>query len=233
VGLLLHAITTAPESAFSPSGLRDCPVIRVDAGGLTVWATDLPDDSAPFTKDDVLQAHRVVSELFARVAACLPARFPTQFPDRDSLLSHVGSRREALARQLEHVRDACELAVTAVWDPPLQESTEPVTSAPTSPGRRYLLARQIAFSGSERRHRRARELAEAIERALGPLVLDSRRHVCPSSSVALSLALLVKRDQLPIARQRIPRAQADVRILVNGPWPPYTFAGAGPDQRDG
>jgi hypothetical protein len=42
--------------------------------------------------------------------------------------------------------------------------------------------------------------------------------------VALSAALLVPRASAENVRKRIARTEQDVRILINGPWPPYTFA---------
>jgi hypothetical protein len=67
-------------------------------------------------------------------------------------------------------------------------------------------------------------LADDLERELADVLLEARRQLCPSASVALSCALLLPVRQAEAARQRIPRSAADVRILVNGPWPPYTFA---------
>ena len=42
--------------------------------------------------------------------------------------------------------------------------------------------------------------------------------------VALSSAVLVARASAEDVKNRLIRAEQDVRILVNGPWPPYTFA---------
>jgi hypothetical protein len=210
-------------------------VIGSEICGLTVWAADLPEDVAPFTKQDMLDHHQVVMEIFARVEACLPARFPTLLPDVASLRTRVASRVEELAGSLERVRDACELAVTAVWSPPLQESTQGVTQAVTgaSPGRRYLVQRQLALAGSERRHARASALADDIQAAVGPELLDASRRLVPSPRVALSLALLVRRGAAAEISARIPRTQPDVRILVSGPWAPYTFTGVRSEQGSG
>jgi hypothetical protein len=161
----------------------------------------------------------VVSEIFAAVDACLPARFPTVV-DAPTLKEFVVERHTALVKQLEEVRGACELAITAIWTT-LEEPT-PV-GGEVSPGRRYLLERQAALNASEQRRARATRLADMIVGEID-VVRDSRRQVCPSATVALSLALLVPRDTVEATRARLPRTAPDVRILVNGPWPPYTFA---------
>jgi hypothetical protein len=92
---------------------------------------------------------------------------------------------------------------------------------------RFLRARQRYFAGSDRRRERAHQLAEAIERSVGSSLVAVRTQVCPSRVVGLSMALLLPRAEAADAIGRVPRVQRDVRILVNGPWPPYTFADAG------
>ena len=186
--MLLRAITTPPEGS-PPRGVQ---IFIHD--GLTVWASEM---SGPFTKEDLLEHHRIVSEIFARVNACLPMRFPTLTEDLSSLDPVV------FAEQLERVRDACELAITAVW----------VDASAPQTGREYLLRRAHAEG-----------VADDIEACIGDALLDASRAVCPSSKVAVSLAALVRRDHAETVKARIPRGAVDVRILVNGPWPPYTFA---------
>jgi hypothetical protein len=89
-----------------------------------------------------------------------------------------------------------------------------------------LLERQQAFAGSDQRRATATELAADLERAAGGALVDSRRRVCPSPEVALSEALLVARAGVAELKAKLTHPRQDVRILVNGPWPPYTFAAA-------
>jgi hypothetical protein len=216
VSLLLHAITSPPEAPPADSTLR-CLAIATD---LIAWVTELGQETPSFSKEDLLEHHRRVSEVFDHVEACLPARFPT-LVDAARLETFIHERQAGLNRQLQLVRGACELAITAAWTT-LEEPT-PVP-AEVSPGRRYLLERQRHVTASERRHARAVDVAEWIEREVGDIARDRSRQVCPAPTVALSLALLVPRDQADVVKRRIPRVAPDVRILVNGPWPPYTFA---------
>ena len=92
-----------------------------------------------------------------------------------------------------------------------------------TPGRKYLLERQREFSASERRRARARELADDLERRLANDLVEVRHEICPSSTVAVSSAVLVARIHAEKIKARLIRAEQDVRILVNGPWPAYTF----------
>jgi hypothetical protein len=193
----------------------------VDTGPLSAWATVLAADAPHFTREDVMEDHRLVNGVFERVSACLPARFPT-LVEEEALRRQLAARAEELEGRLEAVRGACELAVTAVWTAREEASAE--VRADT-PGRRYLLRRQAAMAGSERRRARASELADALEHLLGSELRLAQRRVCPSADVALSLALLVDRTAASDVRERLSLYSAqDVRILVHGPWPPYSFA---------
>jgi hypothetical protein len=186
--------------------------------GVTTWTSEWS-GLREFTREDVLDHHRVVGEVFAQVEACLPARFPTVV-DAARLESLVAEKHANFESQLDKVRGRCELAITATWTTPEEPAS---VSAEISPGRRYLLERQRSLSVSERRRARASELADRIEREVD-VACDSHRQLCPSPTVALSLALLVPKSTAEAIKARLPRTGPDVRILVNGPWPPYTFA---------
>ena len=77
------------------------------------------------------------------------------------------------------------------------------------------------------RRERARELADEIERVAGADLVAVWRQVCPSTGVALSSALLAPQARAKDLMARLLGMQDGVRILVNGPWPPYTFADTG------
>ena len=223
MALLLRAITLPPTEVVA--GVER--LVRVDTAGLTAWATELPNSEPRFGHTDLLEHHRVVTDIFNRVEACLPARFPSWF-DQERVLS----RHAQLAAGLERVKGCCELAVTGVW---LGGDDVPETVEGVASGRAYLARRQRAYASSDRRVARANQLAGEIGQRLGDAVVEARRKVCPSPTIALSLALLVKRTSLDVeeVRATVGCTADDVRILVNGPWPPYTFADFGSEQGDG
>ena len=95
------------------------------------------------------------------------------------------------------------------------------------PGTRYLLERQQALAGSDLRRARATELADEIERVAGADLVAVRRQVCPSATVAISSALLAPQASARNLIARLLGMHNGLRILVNGPWPPYTFADTG------
>lgn len=218
MALLLRAITLPPERRESnPEGTR-----RVDVGGLTAWASEL-DETTAFGRDDLVHHHRLVSDIFARVDACLPARFPSWLDE-----AQLRTRQADLRARLERIKGCCELAITGTW-PTSHDETRDATKIDS--GRAYLAQRQRVFATSDSRLARASALADELERSVGAVIVDARRQLCPSSNVAFSLALLIQRASVEEALSRMARGAEDVRILVNGPWPPYTFAGVGREEQ--
>ncbi len=173
----------------------------------------------------MLEHHRVVQELHECFSACLPARFPTYVEDAETLRTLLTEREEALLAALERVRGRSELAVTAMW-------TRVPTVAEGGPGRRYLLRLQW-------QQRVAREVADEVERVARPEAQSVQRALNPRPGTAVSLAVLVPRESTGVVVKRLSSLDPrdDVRILVSGPWPPYSFVGldhslAGQGQRE-
>jgi hypothetical protein len=216
---LLHAITSPETEPLDRPGLRGAALVRVADGALVGWASVLLDTGESFDRRDLLEHHEIISQLHSATDACLPARFPTWLDDE-----MLGQRREQLVSALERVHGRCEVAITAVWT---TSDDEPARAERLTPGMSFLRARQRYFAGSDRRRARAHELSVDIERSVGASLVDVRSRVCPSDMVGLSMALLLSRATAAEVIARLPRSQPDVRILVNGPWPPYTFAALG------
>jgi hypothetical protein len=223
--LLLHAVTSGEVlPGDTPGGLRGQTLVGMLQGEVTGWATWLADADPKFGRSDLLEQHAIISRLYGQVDACLPARFPTWYADEAALRAELCRKQADLRAGLAAVRGNCELAVTVLWNGPAEPG---LPSEAVTPGIRYLQQRQQAFGGSDRRRARARELAAEIERLAGPDLVAATAQVCPSATVAVSSALLAPRDSATALIARLPRARDGVRILVNGPWPPYSFAGTG------
>ena len=210
MSLLLHAIVPADAAR----GLASVSTDRLSA-----WATEW--DQRPLTRAEMLAHHELVSRLHAEHQACLPARFPTLVTDAEALRELLTRREAELLANLERVRDRAELAITALWT----ALPAAVPIAPTTPGKRYLLQRQREFHSADAQRAMAGLIADDIEKMLKNEVVEAQRKLCPRPDTALSLAVLVPRTTAQQLLERIPDAdeRRGVRILVNGPWPPYSF----------
>ncbi len=218
MALLLRAITFLTDAERASSG----PLVA--HAGIAAWVAEV-EEASGFTREDMLAHHAAVTEIFERAEACLPARFPTLFGDADALQKQLAASADDLVRQLEHVRGRAEIGVTAVWTTP----EEPLETNAAPPGTRYLLQRAVSW----RRRALAADIADTLEHEVAMHIIDVRRHLLPRPEVAASLALLVERSAVAEVSGRLRRSRADVRILVHGPWPPYTFAGGRAELADG
>jgi hypothetical protein len=229
VTLLAHAITAAPPAALSHEGLRGRPLAWSEAveTGLGLWSTEWTPD-IKLERPDALEHHRLVERICA-AQPCLPVRFGTAFESSEAARASLDTRAAVLHEALTRVAGKSELALTLLWSENSGGSAPRPPSVPEvgGPGRRYMEARRAEYTAREARRARAESLVErliddlAIER---PLVWHQ---TCTSESVAVSLAVLVPTERALERKAELARIAArftDIVPVVNGPWPPYTFA---------
>jgi hypothetical protein len=222
VTLLAHAITAAPPAALSPEGLRGRPLAWSEAGDLGLWSTEWAPD-IKLERPDALEHHRVVERICA-AQPCLPVRFGTAFASSDEARASLDKRSAALHTALTRVAGKSELALTLLWrEPP----APPVIESAAGPGRQYMETRRAEFAAREARRARAESL---VEQVISELAIDRPlvwHETCTSENVAVSLAVLVPTERAPERKAELERVAArftDVVPVLNGPWPPYTFA---------
>jgi gas vesicle protein GvpL/GvpF len=222
VTLLAHAIAAAPPAALSPEGLRGRPLAWSEAGDLGLWSTEWAPD-LKLERPDALEHHRLVERICA-AQPCLPVRFGTAFASSDDARASLDKRSPALHAALTRVAGKSELALTLLWrEPP----APPVIESAAGPGRQYMETRRGEFAAREARRARAESL---VEQVISELAIDRPlvwHETCTSENVAVSLAVLVPTERAPERKAELERVAArftDVVPVLNGPWPPYTFA---------
>jgi hypothetical protein len=219
MSLLLRAIVAvADQPVASAVGLRAVPAARV-AALASPW-----DGARAAGEAELIEHHRVVQAVFER-AACLPARFGSVFGDESALRARLVEREEDLASRLAALGHRCELAVTCAWRDKGIAFAAPREAMAT--GRAYL---ERGLERSRARHDRERRAGEIVDALLAELPVDRafvRHEACPRPAVAVSMSLLVTRDEIGGIASRLERLGArlpDVTVVVQGPWAPYTFA---------
>jgi hypothetical protein len=225
VTLLAHAIAPAPPAFVAREGLRGRPLAWSETGGLGLWSTEWSPD-IKLERPDALEHHRLVERICA-AQPCLPVRFGTAFATSDAAVASLEKRAAGLRAALTRVAGRSELALTLLWRDPRPH--EAIASA-TGPGRHYLEARRAEFAAQDGRRARAEAL---VERVVTELAIERQlvwHQTCTSDDVAVSLAVLVpteRADERKAELERIAARLSDVVAVVNGPWPPYTFASTG------
>ena len=223
--LLAHAIAGAPRVALDGEGLRGRPLSWSAAGDIGLWSTHW-DPADKLDRNDALEHHRLVERICA-AQPCLPVRFGTTFPTDEAARASVAGRAAELRAALGRVAGKSELAVTLLW----RDLTYPAASAsvPASagPGRRFMEERRARHAAREARKARAAELVECLVAELSVERALVWHETCTSERVAVSLAVLIPSEwaaERKAILERLAGRFNDVVGVVNGPWPPYSFA---------
>jgi hypothetical protein len=245
--LLLHVLTCGAEThPTTRAGLRGRPLRWIEARSIGGWATIWEGTDSQLRREDLFEHHRIV-EWAWQEGACLPVRFPAWLGDEKAFQDLIDGRETALVAALERVRGQAEIAVTVLWadealtgrggspcPPPASIPAtgggqgDPPLPIPSGPGRRYLEARREEQTARDVRLEVAQRFADALDEELLPLLTASEHRVSPTDRVALSSALLAPHERASELGERVARLSGGwegTRTLVNGPWPPYSFAG--------
>lgn len=204
---------------------------KVPCGALAAVTSIVALEHAPLTMDAVLH-HEAVVEAIRRRGAALPVRFGTFFRDAASVGSALAEQYEPLAADLDRLGDKVELSLTALWaddswcDQPDGSPGNDGASVHQSAARRYLHARAAELRREDARKDRALSVARALDQMLGSRVLERRETLLPTPRIAVRAAYLLDaaaarafRAAFSTMRARLP----ELRLLLTGPWPPYSF----------
>jgi hypothetical protein len=230
-----HDSTPPPDlRGFEGSMIRNVPWRKLSA----VVSSVAESEFRP-TAENVL-LHESVVEAVRRDGKALPVRFGTIVESDASLRHALDERHDVLLADLERLGDKVELGVTVLWQPPAVAAPEgPSDSLQASDtagaGTTYL----YALLNEHRRERALRDKAQALADELNELVqphtLDQRLAILPVPRLAIRATYLLETEQSSAflkaagkARERHP----DLRYLVSGPWPPYSFVTSA-EARDG
>ncbi len=227
MSLLAHAITSAPPAGPLGVGLRGRPLAWAEADGVGLWSTDW-DPAEKLGRADALEHHGLIARICA-AQACLPVRFGTAFASREAAAASLAPRCVELCAALDRVAGRTELAVTLLWRDHAGSRLEAQSDAPpgAGPGRRYLEAGRRREARLRERRARARQLADRLVAELAEEPRLVWHEICTAEGVAVSLAVLVPSDRALQRRSELEGLVSsfdDVVGVVNGPWPPYSFA---------
>jgi hypothetical protein len=193
-----------------------------ETGGLGLWSTEWAPD-IKLERPDALEHHRLVERICA-AQPCLPVRFGTAFATADEARASLDKRAAALRAALARVAGKSELALTLLWREP---SAPQRIESTAGPGRQYMETRRAEFGARESRRARAESM---VEQVVGELAIERQlvwHETCTSDNVAVSLAVLVPTERAGERKAQLEQVAAgfpDVLPVLNGPWPPYTFA---------
>lgn len=197
--------------------MREPDLVAVASAGLAGLAS--PISTSPGVTEGALREHDAITRRIHGAVASLPARYGQVFEDEGALARSLATRASALATGLDRVADRVEVAVTLRWRTPHEPARQPSAES----GRAYLEHRAAL-------ERVAQEAESVVARFAGELTCEQafiRHTTCPRPGVAAIVAVLIDRDELAAAQERVMsfgERSADVSAAVDGVFAPYSFA---------
>ena len=189
--------------------------------------------------------HEAVIEQAMSRAAVLPARFATLFTTLESLESYVLERREAIAGFFAQLGDRQEWAVKGLLDRAaalegeLRKLSQPAAAEDRSPGARYFEQKRIKAQAEREFNQRIKEHCRQTASTLNAVAGGFReRKAMPAeeggAETVLNWAFLLAPAEIAGFRAVLDRLQGDeaflgLRLVMTGPWPPYSFVPELPD----
>jgi hypothetical protein len=212
-----------------PAGLRGidgAAVALVPYRALAAATSPLEHGPPRPTPQNVWRHEAVVEALLAQGSA-LPVRFGTVLAEAAAVARALAARYDVLAADLARLGDKVEFSLSVLWDPPRSQEQEPAPRrAAPGPGARYLHARLAASRREAAAREQAQALAHEMDRELSVHTLERRCTLLPTPRLAVRAAYLLEPGRVPAfqdAFAQLRRAHPALRLLLSGPWPPYSF----------
>lgn len=248
--IYLYCLTdTANEPAADLRGLGGSLVRSVPTSmHSAAWVSDLPSGLGPATAELARVHDRVVRAALSGETP-LPARFGQTFAGEDALLRALAGRSEVIARALERVRGGVEMTIRILLpqagDEVAAGGAPGANAGVTEPGgatggRLATTARAREGAGSaymaglrDRQHaaaalrRQADFLQSRVARAVDGIAREELRSPLTPGARSLAISHLVARQavcQYRLAVNSVVASDPALRLLISGPWAPYSFA---------
>lgn len=211
----------------SRRGVDAAPVRELRTSGLAAWVSHVPDLVVVPSVSRARAHDDVVRDAMAR-ATPVPARFGQVLAGDTEVAGLLDERRGSLLESLERVRGCVEMTVRVL----LAGHGAAPGPAPRESGSAYLRwvreRQQVQQAVSDQAEFLRRGLARVVEEA--GVVREIRWATVAPGARSLEAAHLVPRAL--IARHReVVRTTVErdhhMKVMLSGPWAPYTFCGAG------
>lgn len=181
--------------------------------------------------EEVARTHDDVVRAAAEAATTAPMRLVTICTDDDSVRQRVDLLHDDLARALDRVEGRSEWSVKVY----ATAAAEPVAERPGGEsGVAYLQRKRELASRRQSTQEQLAAMAEEIRAALATQAVASRVLAAQdpqltgrSEPMVLNAAFLVADDETSGFQRTAEAVRAqhpDVALVVQGPWPPYSFA---------
>ena len=211
--------------AKTPQGVSGEPVRIVEFEDVSALVSVCRSDAFQVTRKNALAHHEVVRSITEKTTP-LPARFGTVVTVQQ-LSNYVSTHHQALKAKLAQLRGRVEMNVRMIEtidaaDKPRENTTMP------GPGTAFLLEKQSEILREQAGVAQKDQLSAWLREKLGDLIKEEKISLSHSQTVILARAdHLIERVDIQEYRTKMAKAveeRPEIRFMVSGPWPPYSFA---------
>lgn len=218
-----HIYCIAPADHPVPddcAGLGDVRPELIEAAGLALWATAHP-DRVPASVESIRRHNDVVVAAMTPVVTPVPVRYGQWFDDRATAAARLEEAAPTWRELLERFAGRAEYGVAVTLESGAAE--QDVHPAHAQSGKEYMAALARKQAQAAGRRREGDRIATAFAARIGSLAAQTR--VEQSRDGIVSLAHLVAWSDAGAYHTAVRSAAADagVRAVPTGPWPPYSF----------
>jgi hypothetical protein len=220
-------------------GISDAPLHAVIHSGLAAIVSVRSENSALITPANVRSHNRINLKLLT-IETPLPLRFGTVI-EEPRLVDYLKANESRLRGALERVRGTFEMGVK-ILDGTLTDDLSPSNEVESMPqealefvpagkGTAFLQAKQRELQGVDTERERAAAIADWLGKGLSGMTRETSVSTLVSSRLIVRAAHLIGRDRLAEYRARLnaleDERKGELKFLVSGPWPPYSFSDIG------
>jgi hypothetical protein len=219
---LTEGIDTLPETV---QGLGRAEIRLFKTGDFSILVSDFSGDVVPVNPDNALTHATVVRSVLEQTTP-LPFRFGTLVTE-EQMRNYVMTRRDALLAKLAEVRGCVEMNVKIISDRDRTEVQRRDDEVKDKPGTAFLAEKRREILGSESRAAEAKRVASWLQERVGEVARKTQINQNVTDRLLLAAAHLVDRGLVEQYRLRLKEARderPELKFLVSGPWPPYSFA---------
>lgn len=202
---------------------RPVRVLKIEDFSLVV--SDCEVGSLPVTREAGL-AHAAVVRSVMDQTTPLPFRFG-MLATEPQLQRFITTNKLALTEKLAHVRGCVEMNLKIMWNSKT-ESAAPQPAEAAGPGTQFLKQKRRELLGDEQRTAQMATLSNLLREPLSGLIKDEHIALRPSETVVLAaVAHLIESPGIEQYRKNVAELlnnRPDLRVMLSGPWPPYSFA---------
>jgi hypothetical protein len=223
----VHAYCVLPPDCLPPHGLTGvagAAVLAVHAGPLSCWVS-VHDDRPGADADGVTAHNSVVQAALDCAGTPVPLRFGHWFEDADAVAAAIAQDAGRWTAMLRRIDGCIEYGVHIASSEGTQAARD-VHAAEAHTGSEYMAALAQRHAGAAERRLREEMLCAWMLEWAGALVRESRTERPAAAGACATMAHLVQRrdaEEYERMMQHARDARADLRIVVSGPWPPYSF----------